>query len=92
MNTGLTPEERALRDYLARRCEDVAKVGFTCRDGREFLGWIAEVAEDRVLLTWAPGPLDDRDPEDEWLPLAAIRPRTAAHYDTATPGWIPYSG
>ncbi|GAA1400680.1 hypothetical protein GCM10009639_42070 [Kitasatospora putterlickiae] len=92
MNTGLTPEDRALRGYFARRWEDVAKVGFTCRDGREFLGWIADVDDDRVLVTWAPGPFDDRDADDEWFPLTAIRPGTAAHYDTTTRVWVPYQG
>ncbi|MFB6891426.1 hypothetical protein ACFCX4_19220 [Kitasatospora sp. NPDC056327] len=93
MDTGGTPEGRAaLHDYLVRCEEAVAKVGFTLPDGREFLGWIVEVAGDRVLLMWAPGPYDDHDPGDEWIPLAGIRPGTAARYDTAVRGWVPYPG
>ncbi|MFI1828324.1 hypothetical protein ACH41E_18020 [Streptomyces sp. NPDC020412] len=89
---------RALHDYLTERAARADKVGFTLRDGREFLGWLVEVSADHALLSWAPSPLyaqatggAEWEPEDEWLPLTEIVPTTPAHYSRAAGGWIPFA-
>ena len=51
------PEQQSLYDFLVRCADNSDKVGFTFVDDREFLGWIADVTEDRMLVMWAPSPV-----------------------------------
>jgi hypothetical protein len=90
-------EPLPLQVYLLDRYERCDRVGFTLRDGREFLGWVAEVTDSRVLVDWAPSPMDLTpaseaellDESGEWFSLDAIVPGSASHYDRTTRTWIP---
>ena len=86
----------ALRDALERCVDAGDKVGFTFLDGREFLGWVAEVDGDRALLMWASSPMyamstngAEWNPDDEWVPLSTIDASTAARRDKASQRWVP---
>ncbi|GAA2262468.1 hypothetical protein GCM10010232_62600 [Streptomyces amakusaensis] len=88
----------ALHDYFVRCVERSDKVGFSLRDGREFLGWVVEAEEGRILVSWAPGPfddpVDDGDGEsgDEWVTYTSIRPGTIGHYDWTVRRWVTMPG
>ncbi|GGZ28020.1 hypothetical protein GCM10010387_21780 [Streptomyces inusitatus] len=88
----------SFQSYFARCSERSDKVGFSLRDGREFLGWVVEVEESRILVSWAPGPfddpVDDGDGEDgdEWVAFASIRPGTVGHYDRTVRRWVSMFG
>jgi hypothetical protein len=88
-------EEQVLYDFIVRCHDNSDRVGFTFVDGREFLGWIAEVTEDRMLVMWAPSPFyaqatggDEWNPDDEWVPFTALRTESLARYDKSIPGWV----
>ncbi|AEV85671.1 hypothetical protein ACWT_4649 [Actinoplanes sp. SE50] len=92
----MTTRPPTLRDALRSCVHTGEKIGFTLLDGRQFLGWAADVDGDRVLLSWAPSPMfamstDDAqwNPDDEWVPLSAIAADTAARYDEASRRWRP---
>ncbi|MFD1541573.1 hypothetical protein [Nonomuraea guangzhouensis] len=85
----------AMRAFFVRCKENVDKVAFTFADGREFLGWVAEVTDDDVLVTWAPSPIYAQatgdghwNPEDERVPFALIQTGSAASYDSSTRRWV----
>jgi hypothetical protein len=90
----------ALHGYFVRCVARSDKVGFSLRDGREFLGWVVEAEEGRILVSWAPGPFDDPvgdgdgergdDGEggDEWVAFTSIRPGTVGHYDWTVRRWV----
>ncbi|MEU0988273.1 hypothetical protein [Streptomyces sp. NPDC005953] len=84
----------ALHGYFIRCVERSDKVGFSLRDGREFLGWVVEVEEGRILVSWAPGPFDDpvddgdEESGDEWVPYTSIRPGTIGHRDRTVHRWV----
>ncbi|BCJ48450.1 hypothetical protein GCM10010168_76240 [Actinoplanes ianthinogenes] len=86
-----------LRDALESCVDTGDKVGFTLLDGREFLGWVAGVDGDRVLLSWAPSPMfamstsgTEWNPDDEWVRLSAIDAGTVARYDETSRRWTPF--
>ena len=90
-------EDQSLYDYFSGCFERADKVGFALVDGREFLGWIHEVTEDRILLAWAPSPFyaqaNDGEawaPEDEWVAFTALVLESIASYDPSVPGWVNY--
>ncbi|WP_173080324.1 hypothetical protein [Phytohabitans rumicis] len=87
----------AMRTFLVGCMDSAAKVGFSLVDGREFLGWVDEVADDRVFVAWAPNPIymqatggETWSPDDEWIPFSAIRAETLAWYDTSAKRWLTY--
>ena len=89
------PEQQSLYDFLIRCADNSDKVGFTFDDGREFLGWIAEVTEDRMLVMWAPSPIyaqatggDEWNPDDEWVAFSALRTESLARYDKSVRSWV----
>ncbi|MEU4623304.1 hypothetical protein AB0G04_25450 [Actinoplanes sp. NPDC023801] len=92
----MTAQPLALRDAL-EQCADAAdKVGFTLLDGREFLGWVADLDGERALLMWASSPMHamstngaEWNPDDEWVPLSAIDAGTVARRDKASRRWVP---
>ncbi|MGV9311184.1 hypothetical protein ACWDR0_03185 [Streptomyces sp. NPDC003691] len=59
----------ALLRYLATRRDHGDKVGFTLHDGREFLGWVAELHPD-------PAPDPDEEPDEEPDPDRPERPES----------------
>lgn len=86
-----------MKTFFAGCTDNAAKVGFSLVDGREFLGWIAEVADDRVSVVWAPSPIfmqatsgEKWNPDDEWIPFSAILAGTLAWYDTSARRWVTY--
>ncbi|MEU9338877.1 hypothetical protein AB0D49_37965 [Streptomyces sp. NPDC048290] len=88
-----------LHGYFVRCVARSDKVGFSLRDGREFLGWVTEAQEDRILVSWAPGPFDDPvgdgdDGEDggEWVAFTSIHPGTVGHYDWTVRRWVRMPG
>ncbi|GGY11781.1 hypothetical protein [Streptomyces anandii] len=90
-------EDQSLYDYFSGCFERADKVGFALVDGREFLGWIHEVTEDRILLAWAPSPFyaqaNDAEawaPKDEWVAFTALVLESIASYDPSVPGWVNY--
>ena len=85
----------AMQAFFTRCVESADKVGFTFLDGREFLGWVAEVTDEQVLAMWAPSPMyaqatggREWNPEDEWVPFTAIRPASLASYDESAGRWV----
>lgn len=98
------PRRRAIvpRVSLRARFERFADAGdkhaFRLRDGREFLGWIVEVADAAVLVAWAPSPFHaqatgtaEMSPPDEWLALTDIEPGSLAWWDSATRRWVEFA-
>ncbi|MFI9329960.1 hypothetical protein ACIGZJ_20735 [Kitasatospora sp. NPDC052868] len=84
-------DSRALREFLDHCLDSAEKVGFSLADGRDFLGWVAEVEDGRILAAWAPSPFAP-EPGEEWLPITAILPGTAARYDRALRRWVEHYG
>jgi len=89
------PEGQALYDFIVRCHDKSDRIGFTFVDGREFLGWISEVTEDRMLVMWAPSPIhaqaaggEEWNPDDEWVPFTALRRESLAGYDTSVRIWV----
>ncbi|WIN00554.1 hypothetical protein ACTOB_004268 [Actinoplanes oblitus] len=93
----MTAQPASLRHALRSCVETGEKLGFTLLDGREFLGWAADVDGDRVLLSWAPSPMyamstdgAEWNLDDEWVRLDAIDAGTVARYDEAARRWMPF--
>ena len=89
------PDPFAMRAFFLYCEENVNKVAFTFADGREFLGWVAEVTENDVLVAWVPNPIYAQatggghwSPEDERVPFAPIQTGSAARYDSSTRRWV----
>ncbi len=58
---------------------------------------LAEVADERVSVAWAPSPIfmqatggEQWNPDDEWIPFSAILAGTLAWYDTSARRWVTY--
>lgn len=93
----MTAQPLTLRDALKSCVDTGEKLGFTLLDGREFLGWVTDVDDDRVLLRWAPNPIyamstngAEWNPDDECVQLSAIDADTVARYDETSRRWMPF--
>jgi hypothetical protein len=94
-----SPGNLDVREYLVRCREAGDRVGFTFVDGTEFLGWVVEVDESGVVLSWAPSPVyaqatgsGNAIPPDESAPFDGIRTDSLARYDQSVGGWIDFPG
>ncbi len=84
-----------LRALLERSADAGDRHAFRLRDGREFLGWIVEVAAEAVLVSWAPSPFyaqatgtTEMSPADEWVQFTEIASGSLARWDDATRQWV----
>ena len=80
-----------------RFAEVGAKHAFRLRSGREFLGWVVEIREDAVLVSWAPSPFyaqasgtADMSPPNEWVLFADIEPSSLNYWDDEKRRWIEF--
>jgi len=71
--------DNAMFKVLEQFSRSSERVTFILKDGRRFEGWIEEIKEGRVLLSWAPSPFyaqavgsDESDIPDEWIMLSEI--------------------
>lgn len=85
----------SLLALLERSADAGDRHAFEFRDGREFLGWIVEVTDEAVLVSWAPSPFyaqaagtTEMSPADEWVQFTEIVPGSLARWDDGTRQWV----
>jgi len=84
-----------LRAIFERFADTGDKHAFRFRDGRDFLGWVMDVTEDAVLVSWAPSPFyaqatgtAEMSPEDELVRFSDIELGSLAWWDGAARQWV----
>lgn len=89
---------RETRLRFERFAEVGVKHAFQLRSGQDFLGWVIEVKEDAILVSWAPSPFyaqgrgtDDMSPPDEWVKFDDIEPTSLGYWDDVTRRWIDFT-
>ena len=90
-------DDRESRRRFERFAETGEKHAFRLRSGRDFLGWVVEVGEDAVLVSWAPSPFhaqatgtDEWSPPDEWVRFADIDPASLSFWDGTARRWVDF--